>query len=99
MKKEITLTVNDVDIDFVVDAFTYEKYLDEVRQSKKVGPSKNFVTRCVTEGSKAKLKEVMSECPSAVFEIIEALIEEYTPDVTVTVKKSKAKPSSTETAA
>ncbi len=89
MKKDITLTVKGRDIDFEVDAGTYEKYLDEMTLTKKMVPAKNFLMRSVKEESRETLKAVL-QLPGSALHLAGALVEEYAPDFDVSVGKSKS---------
>jgi len=84
MKRTITLTINGTAIRFDMTPELYNKYIDEVQSSKKVGPTKNLLTRAVHSEDKEALKVLMA-MPSSAMQIADALLEEYSPDIDIVV--------------
>ena len=84
MKSTITLTVNSSAIRFDMTPDIYNKYIDEVQTTKKVGPTSNMLMRAVQAEDKETLREVM-RMPGATMQIASMLIEHYSPDLEITV--------------
>lgn len=82
--KTLTLTVNGRSLTFDVTLETYNKFVDEMRPDKKVGPYRNFLMRTVRGDCKEALKELL-DMPGATAQIASALLEEYMPDMEITV--------------
>ncbi|MCP2230148.1 putative phage tail assembly chaperone [Erwinia aphidicola] len=85
MAKSIVLNIAGVDITFNPDMATYNKYINEVAMNNKVAPAHNFLVRTVEAGSKEALLKFM-EIPGATLQIVGKLLEEYTPELEITVK-------------
>lgn len=86
MEKKITLTANGQAFDFNVTTMTYDLYLNELGKGKLTAAAKNFLMRSVTPESKDGLKEFL-ELPSASVHLAAALVEEFTPDIEISVGK------------
>lgn len=86
MEKKITLTVNDADLNFTVGLADYNKYINELTPLSKVAPARNFLMRCVDADSKEALRDIV-DLPGVGVLIASALLDEYMPDVTITVGK------------
>lgn len=85
MTKSIVLNIAGTDISFKPDMATYNKYINEMSMSNKVAPAHNFLTRTVEAESKDALLKIM-ELPGATLQIVGKLLEEYTPELEITVK-------------
>lgn len=85
MAKSIVLHIAGVDITFKPDMATYNKYINEVAMNNKVAPAHNFLVRTVEADSKEALLKFM-EIPGATLQIVGKLLEEYTPELEITVK-------------
>ena len=84
MHTTISLTVNKRAIAFAMTPEIYNKYIDELQVSKKVGPTHNMLMRAVTEETKPALKELLA-MPGAGMMIAGELVEAYAPDIEVLV--------------
>jgi hypothetical protein len=84
MKKNITLTINGAAISFTMTPEIYNKYIDEVQASKKVGPTQNMLTRAVNPEDKETLRSFLA-MPGAAMQIASMLVEQYSPDLEITV--------------
>lgn len=91
MQKNITLTVNDTDLLFNVDSPTYDKYINELMPHNKIAPAKNFLRRCIAPESREALTAVL-EMPGASVQLAAALLEDFMPDLEISVGKSKPAP-------
>jgi hypothetical protein len=92
MDRNITLDINGSEIEFNVGVDAYNKFINEFQPTNKVAPSHTFLMRTVTEASKPALRELLA-IPGAAVEIVGALVEEYKPDLVITVGKSSSSPS------
>ncbi len=86
MEKKISLPVNDKPLNFTVTLADYNKYIHEITPFNKVSPARNFLMRTVDADSKDALREVV-DLPGVGVQIAASVLEEYTPDVTITVGK------------
>ncbi|WP_302413380.1 putative phage tail assembly chaperone [uncultured Desulfovibrio sp.] len=86
MEKGITVTVNETELHFTVTLADYNKYLNELTPNNKVAPARNFLMRTVDAQCKEALRE-MVDLPGVGVQVAAALIEEYMPDVNITVGK------------
>ena len=84
MKKTITLNVNGKPLHFDMTPEVYNRYIDELQATKKVGPTQNLLMRAVQPEDKEALKE-FTGMPGGAMHIGAMLIEEYSPDLNVTV--------------
>lgn len=84
MEKGITVTVNETELHFTVTLADYNKYLNELTPNNKVAPARNFLMRTVDAQCKEALRE-MVDLPGVGVQVAAALIEEYMPDVNITV--------------
>lgn len=89
MDKTITLTVNGKDLTFNVEEADYTKFINEMQPNNKVAPAHNFLMRAVDEASKDDLKDLL-KLPGASVNIVGSLVEEYVPDLQITVGKPSA---------
>ncbi len=86
MEKKISLTVNDNELHFNVSLADYNKYINELTPSNKVAPARNFLMRCVDVESREALRDLVDQ-PGVGLQIASALMEEYMPEVNITVGK------------
>lgn len=91
MEKTIILDINGSEIRFDVGMDAYNKFINEMTPNNKVSPAHNFLMRTVSDDSRDALKSLL-EMPGAAVEIVGNLVEEYTPDLNITVGKSKGSP-------
>lgn len=85
MKRNIVLTVNKVKLDFEVTATLYEKYLDDLNLNNKISASRNFLVRTATKETKPILIDLLDSLPGGALLICGKLVEEYAPDIEITV--------------
>lgn len=83
--KSIVLTIAGSDISFSPDMATYNKYINEMSMTNKVAPAHNFLVRAVAAEDKESLLKII-ERPGATLQIVGKLLEEYTPELEITVK-------------
>lgn len=86
MEKKITLTVNDKPLNFTVTLADYNKYVNELTPINKVAPARNFLMRTVDAESKDTLREIV-DLPGVGVQLAMAMLDEYMPDVNITVGK------------
>ena len=86
MEKKITLTVNDNPLNFTVSLADYNKYVNELTPINKVTPARNFLMRTVDADSKDALRE-MVDLPGVGVQLAMTLLDEYMPEVSITVGK------------
>lgn len=86
MEKKISLTVNEQPLNFTVTLADYNKYINEMTLFNKIAPARNFLMRTVDADSKDALREVV-DLPGVGVQIASSILEEYTPDVNITVGK------------
>ncbi len=84
MKSTITLTINGSAVRFDMTPEIYNKYVDEIQTTKKVGPTQNLLMRAVHSEDKEALKSII-KMPGATMQIGSMLIEQYSPDIEITV--------------
>lgn len=80
--KAITLRINGRQLAFNVDVAAYDRYLNELTPTNKVGPARNFLLRTVTAESREALRGVL-EMPGAGLQVASKLLEEFTPDIEI----------------
>jgi len=85
-RREITLQLGDQDFTFTLDAKDVTKYFNSVTPNNKVAPSHNLLTTTVQQTQLAALRPLLGN-PVLTMQAAGALLEEYAPDVEVTVKK------------
>ncbi|MDY0204644.1 MAG: putative phage tail assembly chaperone [Desulfovibrio desulfuricans] len=84
MKKTITLNVNGKPLHFDMTPEIYNKYINELTANKKVAPTQNMLMRAVHDDDKEALKDFVA-MPGVIFDIASMLVEEYAPEISVTV--------------
>ncbi|UXV21406.1 putative phage tail assembly chaperone [Pseudomonas fluorescens] len=90
-KREITLEVGDKEFTFELTPQDVTKYFNAVTQTNKVAPANNLLVNTVKQEERATLKPMLGN-PVLVMQLAGALLEEYSPDVEVTVKKPSTMP-------
>ncbi len=91
MEKTIVLTLNDEDITFHMTGDHHAAYLNEFMPNNKVAPAHNLLMRAVDPADKDTLKKFL-ELKTIAMPLVEALVSEFTPDITIMVGKSKKPP-------
>lgn len=86
----LTATLGNTDVEFDIGRDDYNKYINGITASSKVAPSHNFLMATVNENHKAALREFLDNTPGGEIQLAGALLEQYTPDLTIVVKKSSS---------
>ncbi|BBV94911.1 putative phage tail assembly chaperone [Pseudomonas aeruginosa] len=87
VNRSITLEIGDQEFTFNLTPADITKYFNSTNQSNKVAPANNLLVTTVDQAQRASLKPHLAN-PVRVMELASVLIEEYSPDVDVIVKKS-----------
>ncbi|WP_034633365.1 putative phage tail assembly chaperone [Maridesulfovibrio bastinii] len=82
----IALNINGQEFEFTVTVAIYNQYINEMQPNNKVTPAHNFLMRSIKPEQKDDFKTVM-ELPGAPIQIAAKIIEEYSPDLEITVGK------------
>jgi hypothetical protein len=85
-RRTITLTIADKDFDFTLGAPEVTKYFNAMTQTNKIAPAHNLLSTSVKADQRDDLKLYLVN-PVTVIQIAGALLEEFSPDVEITVKK------------
>lgn len=85
-RREITLEIGDQEFTFELTPQDVTKYFNSVNQNNKVSPANNLLVTTVKQEERASLKGMLGN-PVLVMQLAGTLLEEYGPDVEVTVKK------------
>lgn len=88
-RRTITLTIADQDFDFALGAPEVTKYFNAMTQTNKVAPAHNLLSTTVNPEQRENLKAYLGN-PVTTIQIAGALLEEFSPDVEITVKKHSA---------
>lgn len=86
MDKKIILTANDSQLTFNVTLADYNRYINELTPINKVAPARNFLMRTVDADSKDALRTLV-DLPGVGVQLAMALLDEYMPEVSITVGK------------
>ena len=87
--KALTLTVSGTDFNFTVSRKAYNDYQNSLFNNKnKVGGANNFLLEVVDQGQRQELIEFIGSTPGCELELVAAIVENYAPDLELTVKKS-----------
>jgi len=90
-RREITLEIGDQEFTFELTPQDVTKYFNAVNQNNKVSPANNLLVTTVKQEERAILKGMLGN-PVLVMQLAGTLLEEYGPDVEVTVKKPSTTP-------
>lgn len=90
-KRDITLEIGDQEFTFQLTPQDVTKYFNAVNQNNKVSPANNLLVTTVKQEERASLKGMLGN-PVLVMQLAGTLLEEYGPDVEVTVKKPSTTP-------
>ncbi|QLG94905.1 putative phage tail assembly chaperone [Pseudomonas yamanorum] len=90
-KRDITLEVGDKEFTFELTPQDVTKYFNGLNQNNKVAPANNLLVSTVKQEERATLKSLLGN-PVLVMQLAGALLEEYGPDVEITVKKPSSTP-------
>lgn len=83
--KKIEMAIAGKDVSFTPNVTAYNKYINEITMGNKVSPAHNFLVRIVTPDTKEALQELLA-LPGAALQIVGKVLEEYTPELEITVK-------------
>ena len=89
VKRDITLELGDLELTFHLTPQDVTKYFNATTQANKVAPANNLLITTVKQEERASLKPFLVN-PVTVMELAGALLEEYSPDIDIIVKKSSA---------
>lgn len=87
----IEIEVEGQELVFEIGVTDFNEYLNAMTPTNKVGPAHNFLMRNVVKEYKDALRDVLKQ-PTAEVQIAGKIVEEYMPDLSITVGKSKASP-------
>lgn len=90
----IEMTAGDVDLTFIVNRDSYNKYINSVTPQSKVAPSHNFLMNTVHEDSRPALRKFLEDTPGGEIQLAGFVLEQYTPDLNLVVKRSSSAQSS-----
>ena len=82
----IKKVVNGKALEFNIEVAHYNKYINEMQPNNKITPAHNFLMRTVSAETKDNLKELL-ELPGASIQIAAAVLEDYMPDLEISVGK------------
>jgi len=89
--REITLEVGDKEFSFTLSPQDVSKYFNAMTATNKVAPSNNLLINTVKADQRPQLKVLLAN-PVMVMQLAGALLEEYSPDVEIIVKKPSTTP-------
>ncbi len=89
VNRDITLEFADTEFTFHLTPQDVTKYFNATTQANKVAPANNLLITTVKQEERASLKPFLVN-PVTVMELAGALLEEYSPDIDIIVKKSSA---------
>ena len=85
-RREITLEVGDKEFTFTLDTALVNKYFNQLTPANKVAPANNLLTLSVKQEELASLRPLLANTVTTL-QLAGALLEEYSPDVEIRVKK------------
>ena len=89
--REITLEVGEAEFTFDLTPQDVTKYFNALTQTNKVAPANNLLVSTVKQEQRATLKPLLAN-PVLVMQLAGTLLEEYSPDVEIAVKKPSSTP-------
>ena len=89
--REITLEVGEAEFTFDLTPQDVTKYFNALTQTNKVAPANNLLVSTVKQEQRATLKPLLAN-PVMVMQLAGTLLEEYSPDVEIAVKKPSSTP-------
>lgn len=87
-QQTMTVKVCDEEISFCIGREDYNRYINTISTTNKVQPSHNFLMQTVDAHSHAALAKILADNPGAEVQLAGELLEAYTPDLGIVVKKS-----------
>jgi len=88
-RRDITLEIGEQEFTFSLIPQDVTKYFNAVTPTNKVAPSNNLLTSTVLPAHKDALRPLLAN-PVFVMQLAGALLEEYSPDIEIVVKKPSA---------
>ena len=89
VNRDITMEIGDPEFTFHLTPQDVTKYFNSTTNNNKVAPANNLLVSTVKQEERASLKPLLAN-PVTVMELAGALLEEYSPDIDIIVKKSSA---------
>ena len=89
VNRDITLEIGDREFTFHLTPQDVTKYFNSTTNNNKVAPANNLLVSTVKQEERASLKPFLVN-PVTVMELAGTLLEEYSPDIDIIVKKSSA---------
>ena len=89
VNRDITLEIGDRDFTFSLTPQDVTMYVYSTTNNNKLAPANNLLVSTVKQEERASLKPLLAN-PVTVMELAGALLEEYSPDLDIIVKKSSA---------
>ncbi|MQU57345.1 hypothetical protein GHO26_06085 [Pseudomonas helleri] len=89
VNRDITMEIGDREFTFYLTPQDVTKYFNSTTNNNKVAPANNLLVSTVKQEERASLKPLLAN-PVTVMELAGALLEEYSPDIDIIVKKSSA---------
>ena len=89
VNRDITMEISDRDFTFHLTPQDVTKYFNATTQANKVAPAHNLLMSTIKPEGKDDLKALL-ENPVTTMTIAGALLEEYSPNLDIIVKKSSA---------
>lgn len=86
VNRDITMEIGDRDFTFHLTPQDVTKYFNSTTNNNKVAPANNLLVSTVKQEERASLKPLLVN-PMTVMELAGALLEEYSPDLGIIVKK------------
>ena len=90
-RREITLEVGEAEFTFDLTPQDVTKYFNALTQTNKVAPANNLLVSTVKQEQRVTLKPLLAN-PVLVMQLAGTLLEEYSPDVEIAVKKPSNTP-------
>ncbi|MUK91572.1 hypothetical protein GNP80_03785 [Aliivibrio fischeri] len=84
---KIVLTVNNTDIEFNPTPAEYDEAQNTILQGDASSAAHNFLMSCVSSDSKDALRDITTDNAGAATQIYGAVIKEYAPKLSISVKK------------
>jgi hypothetical protein len=91
VNRDITLEIGSDEFLFSLTPADVTKYYNATTQNNKIAPAHNLLMNTIKQEQKASLKPLLAN-PISTMNIAGALLEEYSPDVEVIVKKPSTTP-------
>ncbi|MDC0598864.1 putative phage tail assembly chaperone [Gammaproteobacteria bacterium] len=86
-KVQLEVTAGDKTFVFNITRGAYNKYINSITAANKVGPSHNFLIMTIAEDNKTDLIQFIADNPGSEVVLAGSLLEDYTPDLDIVVKK------------